>query len=861
MKEAVVRDFMDYETVEDHSNENLPERQARAFTQKLKQWFSKLNVKVFGQYVNAPFGSAIDRQVVAEQRNAGQVQPSLLANDAINAYRRRNEIQQEYLKSHPHYNRSLFFFSTDSKVRRFCQMFVASPRGERFDGQQTVPILWWSFSLFTYACIIVLVVETCIVTPLYQLNYYATHDNSSYTWFAWVDVTLAIIFTIEALVKMIADGFIFAPNAYIQNFWNNIDLFVLLTLWINVIADLTDRGGLSRAFRAFKALRALRLVHLSEGARDTFHHVFISGFSNLISAAFVAIAMLIPYAIWALNIFSGLFYICNDISSNVITSSQCVGEFVGSPENWNVLSPRVWANPTLYDFDNFPDSLLILFEIVSLEGWIDVMCSAMSIAGFGLNTVPAAAPQNAIFFVLFNLSGTIFVLVLFISVIIQSFTERSGMAYLTSEQRSWQELRKVLRQLRPSRRPPEAPTQSWRAWCYHLAIEKRGWWYKFMTGIYFLQILFLMTDFYGASIEWNLARNCIFLGLLGFFALNIAVKWVGLGSRNFLPSYWNLYDLVVVTGAGAMTIAVLARVENHVFEEFQELFLVAIVLSIIPRNDALDQLFKIGASSFPSIFALLAIWLVFFIVFAIAMTQIFGLTRIGPNGSDTLNFRTVPYALIVLFRCSVGEGWNYIMDDFTVSSPNCVASNDFYQSDCGSRAWALFLFISWNILSMYIFVNMMLTLVYENFSYVFQRAGKLKLMNRDERRRFKEAWARFDPYGTGYIATNDLARFFSQLRGVFDLRIYPESFSCTSLLQEANLQNDFMGQSSTLGSRKLNHMLRFLPVDKIKANRRLLNMLYEEALMSSTSQLGLSFNSTLILLSHYILVDDNKSLE
>ena len=861
MKEAVVRDFMEFEPEEGYSQERLPERQARVISQKAKAAFSKVQQRLFGQYVNAPFGNTIDRQIVSEQLTTGPLRPNLLANDAVAAYRRRNEIQADYLKVHPHYNRSMFFFSPESKVRRFCQMFVAPPRGDRFGGQQTVPILWWGFSLFTYLCIIVLVVVTCYTTPLYQLNYYANNDNSVYTWFAWVDVALAIIFTIEAIIKMIADGFIFTPNAYIWNIWNNIDLFVLLTLWINVIADLTDRGGLSRAFRAFKALRALRLVHISESARDTFHHVFISGFGNLISAAFVAIALLIPYAIWALNIFNGLLYYCND-GTEVTDISQCMGEFSSSPENWNLLTPRVWSNPSAYNFDDFPSAILILFEIVSQEGWIDVMTSAMSITGRGLNASPSFSPQNAIFFVLFNLSGTIFILTVFITVIIQSYTERSGMAYLTSEQRSWQELRKVMRQLRPSRRPAEAPHQSWRAWCYNLAIQKQSWWYHFVTCAYGLHVIILMTDYYGAPPEWAIARNGLFMVLIAVFSFNILIRWIGLGSRNYLRSYWNLFDLVIILGAGTMTISVLAKSQNHTFLEFQELFLTLIVLNYIPRNDALDQLFKTAASSFPSIFALMAIWLVFFLVYAIAMTQIFGLTRIGPNGSGTLNFRTIPYALIVLFRCSVGEGWNSIMHDFAVGAPNCVDNADFYLSDCGSRAWAYFLFISWNILSMYIFVNMMLTLVYENFSYVFQRAGKLKLMNRGETRRFKNLWAKFDPHGTGYISTEDLARFFVNLRGVFDVRIYPDSFSCHTLINDAQTLSGPNGRADvSLTARNLNHQLRFLPVNQIRANRRLLNNLYEEALMSSTSEFGLSFNSTLLLLAHYRLVDDNKSLE
>jgi voltage-dependent calcium channel len=46
------------------------------------------------------------------------------------------------------------------------------------------------------------------------------------------------------------------------------------------------------------------------------------------------------------------------------------------------------------------------------------------------------------------------------------------------------------------------------------------------------------------------------------------------------------------------------------------------------------------------------------------------------------------------------------MADYTITDPHCVSDPDFFKDDCGSPAWSYGLFISWNILSMYIFANM-----------------------------------------------------------------------------------------------------------------------------------------------------------
>ena len=83
------------------------------------------------------------------------------------------------------------------------------------------------------------------------------------------------------------------------------------------------------------------------------------------------------------------------------------------------------------------------------------------------------------------------------------------------------------------------------------------------------------------------------------------------------------------------------------------------------------------------------------------------------------------------------EGWNSIMHEFTVESPNCVEDNDnLFGSDCGSRIWAYVLFISWNVLSMYIFANMFIVVVVDNFSYCYQIASDFSLVNRDKIRQY-----------------------------------------------------------------------------------------------------------------------------
>ena len=128
----------------------------------------------------------------------------------------------------------------------------------------------------------------------------------------------------------------------------------------------------------------------------------------------------------SLNIFAGRSYSCNDSLSSGLTA--CIGEYVSSPVDNSLpfLAPRVWANPgldsttTVWSFDSFRQSVLILFEIVSLEGWIDVMSASMNIVGKDVQAQENASQWNALFFLIFNLFGGVIILTLFVRYVLSS---------------------------------------------------------------------------------------------------------------------------------------------------------------------------------------------------------------------------------------------------------------------------------------------------------------------------------------------------------------------------------------------------------------------------------------------------------
>ena len=509
LKDAVVRDFLDDQLdTEGEAGGPTPGisrgatnfiRESSGWLENSRDWIVK---KLFDREPN-PFHARLKLTKAYDE-----LDPRTLAREVVNATEQRKVTQREYLRRHPTYNKSLYLFSVDNPVRRLCQRIVGPGRGDRIEGVQPYPRIWYTFSAFVYAAIVAMVILACVTTPLYQKEYFDHRQAfSRYNWFLYTDMAFATLFAVETIIKVIADGFFWTPNAYFRSSWGFIDGVVLVTLWVNVLTSLYDPGGGSRAVGAFKALRALRLLNVSDSARDTFHSVIVLGGWKVVSAAFVSLSLLIPFAIYGLNLFAGQMQGCNDGNSNIYNLTDCIGEYMASPYNWEFPAPRQVSNQW-YDFDSFGGSLFILFQIVSQEGWVDVMNAANSITGVFTQPNPFASQGNSVFFVVFNLLGAVFVLTLFVSVFMRNYTEQTGVAFLTTEQRSWLELRKLLRQVAPSKRPNnKKKREGWQEWCYRRAVTKNGRWQRTVTTILVLHLILLCLEFYPEAEWWTRTRD------------------------------------------------------------------------------------------------------------------------------------------------------------------------------------------------------------------------------------------------------------------------------------------------------------------------------------------------------------------
>lgn len=100
---------------------------------------------------------------------------------------------------------------------------------------------------------------------------------------------------------------------------------------------------------------------------------------------------------------------------------------------------------------------------------------------------------------------------------------------------------------------------------------------------------------------------------------------------------------------------------------------------------------------------------------------------------------------------------------------------------------------------------------------------------------------------------------------MFEMRIYEGDFTVGRILEDCrvNVRESELSHSRSVGEldlKKLMLRLSHLPVAEIRKRRARLNAFYEEVLVSADPERGISFTSCLMILAHYNVITDSKSL-
>ena len=201
-----------------------------------------------------------------------------------------------------------------------------------------------------------------------------------------LDMLILWIFTIEAILKIVAEGS--QPLNYFKDPWNIFDFVIVVICWAAYFLPNIDAGYVA-VFRLARVLRVLRLV----SALPKLKVLVDAMLKSIPSMGYVGVLLFL------------LFYIYG-----------AMGVFL-----FGVNDP--------IRFGDLGTSILTLFQITTMEGWSDIMYLNMwgcDHAVYGVDNCdnPVENPIGAMtYFVSFVMFGTMIVLNLFIGVIMNSMEE------------------------------------------------------------------------------------------------------------------------------------------------------------------------------------------------------------------------------------------------------------------------------------------------------------------------------------------------------------------------------------------------------------------------------------------------------
>lgn len=222
-----------------------------------------------------------------------------------------------------------------------------------------------------------------IAGVLVGMSTYPEFYDRHHTLLETLNTTVLIVFIIEILVKMLAEGK--KPWLYFKDAWNIFDFIIVAAAFLPFAGSSVAILRLLRLLRVLKLIKALPKLQMLVGAL----------LKSIPSMGYVSILLLLLFYIYAV---AGVFFF---------------GE-----------------NDPIH-FENLQTSMLSLFRVVTLEDWTDIMyinmfgCDNYGYDGnmeLCTNSIASAA-GSVTFFVSFVLIGTMIFLNLFIGVIMNGMDE------------------------------------------------------------------------------------------------------------------------------------------------------------------------------------------------------------------------------------------------------------------------------------------------------------------------------------------------------------------------------------------------------------------------------------------------------
>ncbi|OPJ88661.1 voltage-dependent T-type calcium channel subunit alpha-1G isoform A [Patagioenas fasciata monilis] len=349
-----------------------------------------------------------------------------------------------------------FYLSQESRPRSWCLRLVCNPWFERVS--------------------MLVILLNCVTLGMFHPCEDIACDSPRCRILQSFDDFIFAFFAVEMIVKMIALG-IFGKKCYLGDTWNRLDFFIVIAGMLEYSLDLQNVSF--SAVRTVRVLRPLRAINRVPSMRilvtlllDTlpmlgnvlllcFFVFFIFGIVGvqlwaglLRNRCFLPENFSIPYTVDLERYYqtenedenpficsqpreNGMRY-CRSIPTRREEGLECTLDYYSYNDttnttcvNWNQYYTNCSAgehNPFkgAINFDNIGYAWIAIFQVITLEGWVDIMYFVMDAHSF----------YNFIYFILLIIVGSFFMINLCLVVIATQFSEtKQRESQLMKEQR------------------------------------------------------------------------------------------------------------------------------------------------------------------------------------------------------------------------------------------------------------------------------------------------------------------------------------------------------------------------------------------------------------------------------------------
>uniref|UniRef100_A0A8C6NA60 Voltage-dependent L-type calcium channel subunit alpha n=1 Tax=Melopsittacus undulatus TaxID=13146 RepID=A0A8C6NA60_MELUD len=592
--------------------------------------------------------------------------------------------------------RALFCLTLQNPLRKACISIVE----------------WKPFEII----ILLTIFANCVALAIY-LPMPEDDTNIANSSLEKIEYAFLIFFAIEAMLKIIAYGFLFHTDAYLRNGWNVLDFSIvslgLITMTLEKLnvkegGSSGGKGGFDvKALRAFRVLRPLRLVSGVPSLQVVLNSI-IKAMVPLLHIALLVLFMIIIYAIVGQELFKGrmhktCYYLGTDVIATVGSEkpAPCTRSGHGRHCTINGTECRSgWPGPNngITHFDNFGFAMLTVYQCITMEGWTEVLYWVNDAIG---NEWPW------IYFVSLILLGSFFILNLVLGVLSGEFTKEREKA---KSRGTFQKLRE--------KQQLEEDLKGYMDWITHAEVmdsdrargegmmpldeggseteslyeiegmnkwilyfrQWRHWNRMFRRKcrdvvkskfFYWLVILLVALNTFSIASEHHLQPEWLTQVqdnanrvLLALFVAEMLLKMYALGLRQYFMSLFNRFDCFVVCAGVLETILVELGALSPLGISVLRCIRLLRIFKITRYWTSLSNLVASLLNSVRSIASLLLLLFLFIIVFALLGMQLFG----GKFDFEDMQVRrstfdNFPQALISVFQILTGEDWNSIMYD------------------------------------------------------------------------------------------------------------------------------------------------------------------------------------------------------